>query len=95
MDAAEEERISAEHLKKVLWQFQIAHVEDTLHVENDHTFPNLRVPFSLFSELSFILMGDFMYRFTLNFYVFTAHITIALTPNYKMHVLMHAYNSLK
>lgn len=79
MDAGEEERISAEYLKKVLWQFQIVNIEDTLHVEDDYTFPNLHGPFSLFSKLSFILMGNFMYRFTLNFY------GIYCTHNYSIH----------
>ena len=79
MDAGEEERISAEYLKKVLWRFQIVQIEDTLHVEDDHTFPNLHGPFCLFSELSFILMGNYMYRFILNFY------GVYCTHNYSTH----------
>ena len=33
VDASEDERISGKYLQKVLFQFQIAHIQDTLNAE--------------------------------------------------------------
>lgn len=61
VDASEEERISGKYLQKS--SFSISDCSHSRHFKyrDDNTSPNLHWPCGLFTELSFILTGNFMH----------------------------------